>query len=46
MTADWEQMHQSKEQALQDFNEAKFGIFIHWGAYSLPAGVWKGEKVP
>jgi len=45
ISTDWEKMHQSKEQALQDFNEAKFGMFIHWGAYSVPAGIWKGKKI-
>jgi len=27
------------------FREARFGLFIHWGLYSLPAGVWKGKQV-
>ncbi len=27
------------------WNEAKFGMFIHWGLYALPAGRWKGEEV-
>ena len=26
------------------FNEARFGMFIHWGVYSVPAGEWKGHK--
>lgn len=26
------------------FMQAKFGMFIHWGLYSLPAGEWKGER--
>jgi alpha-L-fucosidase len=26
------------------WREAKFGMFIHWGLYSIPAGIWKGEK--
>ncbi len=26
------------------FREAKFGLFIHWGVYSVPAGEWKGQK--
>ena len=26
------------------FREAKFGLFIHWGVYSVPAGEWKGNK--
>lgn len=27
------------------FSEARFGMFIHWGLYSIPAGVWKGAKI-
>ncbi len=27
------------------FREAKFGLFIHWGLYAVPAGEWKGEPV-
>ncbi|QYM78613.1 alpha-L-fucosidase [Horticoccus luteus] len=27
------------------FREAKFGLFIHWGLYAIPAGYWKGAKV-
>jgi alpha-L-fucosidase len=30
---------------LQWFREAKFGLFIHWGLYALPAGTWKGRPV-
>ena len=26
--------------------EAKFGMFIHWGLYSILAGVWRGRCVP
>jgi alpha-L-fucosidase len=26
------------------FREARFGLFIHWGVYSVPAGEWKGKK--
>ena len=25
------------------FNEARFGLFIHWGVYSVPAGEWQGK---
>ena len=28
------------------WREAKFGMFIHWGVYSIPAGVWNGEHIP
>ncbi|MFN8357546.1 MAG: alpha-L-fucosidase [Spirosomataceae bacterium] len=27
----------------QWFREAKFGMFIHWGIYSVPANDWHGE---
>jgi alpha-L-fucosidase len=30
----------------QWWREAKFGMFIHWGIYSVPAGEWKGQRVP
>ena len=26
------------------WKNAKFGMFIHWGLYSIPAGEWKGKK--
>jgi len=25
------------------FQEARFGMFIHWGVYSVPAGEWSGK---
>jgi alpha-L-fucosidase len=28
------------------FKNAKFGMMIHWGLYSLPAGEWKGKRMP
>jgi alpha-L-fucosidase len=27
------------------FREARFGMFIHWGLYAVPGGVWKGRPV-
>lgn len=27
------------------FREAKFGLFIHWGLYAIPAGEWKGQAI-
>jgi len=29
---------------LKWFDEAKYGLFINWGLYSIPAGEWKGRK--
>jgi alpha-L-fucosidase len=28
------------------FHEAKYGLFIHWGLYAIPAGEWKGRRIP
>ncbi len=25
------------------FRDARFGMFIHWGLYAIPGGVWKGQ---
>jgi len=25
------------------FREARFGLFLHWGVYSVPAGEWQGK---
>lgn len=30
---------------LEEFHDRKFGMFIHWGLYALPAGEWKGKQV-
>jgi alpha-L-fucosidase len=27
------------------FRSARFGMFIHWGLYAIPAGVWNGQTV-
>jgi alpha-L-fucosidase len=27
------------------WRDARFGMFIHWGAYAVPAGTYKGERV-
>ena len=28
------------------WREARFGMFIHWGVYSVPAGTWNGQQIP
>jgi len=37
---------QAKQARLAWFREAKYGLFIHWGLYAIPAGQWKGARVP
>ncbi len=36
----------NQDPRLDWWREAKFGMFIHWGVYAIPAGVWKGEHIP
>jgi alpha-L-fucosidase len=31
------------DQRMEWWREARFGLFIHWGLYAIPAGEWKGE---
>jgi len=28
------------------WKDARFGMFIHWGIYSVPAGVYQGKEIP
>ena len=42
--------HASETPAQRDarmawWREARFGMFIHWGVYSVPAGTYKGKQV-
>jgi alpha-L-fucosidase len=32
-----------KEERMKWWKDARFGLFIHWGLYSVPAGEWKGD---
>jgi alpha-L-fucosidase len=27
------------------WREARFGMFIHWGVYAVPAGTWNGQQI-
>jgi alpha-L-fucosidase len=37
---------QTQDAKMKWFREAKFGLFIHWGLYAIPAGEWKGQMIP
>ncbi len=41
----WKESMKTHDQRIQWWKDAKFGMFIHWGIYSLPAGEWKGRTV-
>jgi alpha-L-fucosidase len=34
-----------KEARMAWWRDARFGMFIHWGLYAVPAGTWHGERV-
>ncbi len=36
----------SKDERMDWWRQARFGMFIHWGVYSVPAGEWKGQRAP
>jgi alpha-L-fucosidase len=35
----------TKDERMQWWREARFGMFIHWGVYSIPAGTWNGRQI-
>lgn len=35
-----------RDARMQWWRDARFGMFIHWGVYSVPAGVYKGKRNP
>ena len=35
-----------QDQRMAWWREARFGMFIHWGLYAVPAGIWKGQSIP
>src|SRR3954469_10273251 len=37
---------EAREARLAWFKQAKYGMFIHWGLYAIPAGDWKGKQIP
>ncbi len=34
---------QSEDDRMEWWREARFGMFIHWGLYAIPAGEWKDQ---
>lgn len=39
-------MSDDRDTRMAWWREAKFGMFIHWGIYSVPAGVYQGKQIP
>ncbi|MBU4461409.1 MAG: alpha-L-fucosidase [Verrucomicrobia bacterium] len=44
-TAEVAESKAARDARMAWFREAKFGLFIHWGVYAVPAGTYKGEQV-
>jgi alpha-L-fucosidase len=37
---------QQRDKRMAWWRDARFGMFIHWGLYAVPAGTWKGKQIP
>ena len=35
----------TQDERMQWWREARFGMFIHWGLYCIPAGEWNGKPI-
>jgi alpha-L-fucosidase len=40
-----EETKEQRDARMQWWREAKFGMFIHWGVYAVPAGAYKGQQI-
>jgi alpha-L-fucosidase len=36
---------EQRDQRMAWWRDARFGMFIHWGLYAVPAGTWNGKRV-
>jgi len=39
-----EETDEAREARMAWWKDARFGMFIHWGLYAVPAGEWNGQK--
>jgi len=40
-----DETEQQTDARMKWWRDAKFGMFIHWGLYSIPAGEWNGKNI-
>ena len=40
----WSASMKTRDSRIAWWRDARFGMFIHWGIYSLPAGEWDGKN--
>ena len=36
---------EQRDARMQWWREARFGLFIHWGVYAVPAGTYRGKRI-
>jgi len=36
---------EQRDARMKWWRQARFGMFIHWGVYSVPAGTYKGKQI-
>ncbi len=36
---------ETREERMAWWHDAKFGLFIHWGVYAVPGGIYKGKQI-
>jgi len=41
----WDETEEEKTERLQWWEDAKFGMFIHWGVYAVPSGTYNGKQI-
>lgn len=37
--------NENGKESLADYDQRKFGMFIHWGIYSVAGGEYQGKKI-
>lgn len=42
---DTSETKEHRDARMKWWREARFGMFIHWGIYSIPAGVYNGRNI-
>src|SRR5437762_13821187 len=40
-----EETKEQRDARMKWWREVRFGMFIHWGIYSVPAGTWNGREL-
>jgi len=40
-----EESVEQRNERMRWFRDAKFGMFIHWGVYAVPAGTYQGKQI-